>query len=112
MAKDMDKMWSDPEWLRYVERVRKELVPKIEGSNIFVSITPMNKGQVDIKFALELGLAIMYNKPIIAVVQPGTEIPEKLTKVVDRFVELDLNDPNGRDRLVAVLKEMTEGDSI
>lgn len=95
-----------PEFDKFVDRARRELVPKIEGSQIFVSITPQSKEKVDIKFALELGLAIMYDKPICAVIQPGTPIPEKLARVVDRFVEMDFNDPTQSDRLTEALNEM------
>ena len=97
-----------PEFDRFAEHVRKDLIPKVEGTNLFVSITPSSPEKVDVKFAVELGLAIMMNKPIVAVVQPGTPISEKLSRVVDRFVELDLKDPNGPERLSAVLKEMIE----
>lgn len=99
--------WNSPEWNEYVERVHRELIPKIKDTNIFVSITPSTPDKVDVKFAVELGLAIMYNKPIIACIQPGTPIPEKLARVVDKFVELDLKDPAGRERLVEAIHEMS-----
>lgn len=35
-----------------------------------------------------LGLAITIDKPIILVCTPGCKVPEKLAKVVDRFVEI------------------------
>ncbi len=95
-----------PEFDRFAKHVRETLIPKIEDSNIFVSITPISKDKVDVKFAIELGLAIMYDKPIIALVQPGMEIPEKLTRVVDKFVEFDLDDPTSRDRLMEAINEM------
>ena len=95
-----------PDFDEFVARARRELVPKIEGSSIFVSITPQSKEKVDIKFALELGLAIMYDKPICAVIRPGTSIPEKLARVVDRFVEMDFDDPTQSDRIIEAIKEM------
>ena len=110
MAKNIDDLWNDPEWLSYVKHIREKVIPKIEGSEIFVSITPMNKGEVDVKFAVERGLAIMFDKKILAVIQPGTEIPEKLTRVVDRFVEFDLNDPSQRERISEGIKDMLEED--
>lgn len=98
-----------PEFDRFVDRARKELVPKIEGSNIFVSITPSNPEKVDIKFAVELGLAIMYDKPILSLIQPGTKISEKLARVVDRFVELDLSQlPSNSERLQEAIDEMLQ----
>jgi hypothetical protein len=110
----MDNKWvdepkNDPEWDRYVKHVRETLVPKIEGSSIFISITPGNPKQVDVKFAVELGLAIMYDKPIIAVIAPGTKIPEKLARVVEKFVELENpQDPTGRERLIEAITEMMD----
>jgi len=106
----MDNHFSDedefgPGWAEYKKRVREELIPKIEGSSLFVSLVP-SADKVDIKFAVELGLAIMYDKPLIACVAPGVKISEKLSRVVDRFVELDLNDPTGRERLTEVIKDM------
>ena len=97
-----------PEFDEFVDRARKELVPKIEGSDAFVSITPLGieEGKVDIKFALELGLAILYDKPIIVCTPPGRKIPAKLIKVGDRFVEYDLNDENSKVRLTNTIKEV------
>lgn len=97
-----------PEFDAFVKRVRKDLVPKIEDTSIFVSITPNSPEKVDVKFAVELGLAIMYDKPICAIIQPGTKIPEKLSRVVDRFVEMDFNDPTQSQRLNDTLNEMSE----
>lgn len=97
-----------PEFDDFVQRVRTELVPKIEGTSVFVSITPESPEKVDVKFAVELGLAIMYDKPICALIKPGTKIPKKLSLVVDRFVEMDLNDATQSNRLNEVLHEMLE----
>lgn len=93
-----------PEFDEFSRRCREELLPKIKDSDICMSIVP---NDTDIKFAVELGLSIMLNKPIVALIPPGRKIPEKLARVVDRFVELDLNDPSGRQRLEEVLREMT-----
>lgn len=98
-----------PEFDRFVEHVRKNVVPNLIDSKLFVSITPNDKDQVDVKFAVELGLAIMYDKPIVAVIQPGVKLSEKFCKVVDRWIEMgDPSDPTARDRLTNTLQEMIE----
>jgi hypothetical protein len=97
-----------PEFDKWVEHCRKELIPMIKGSNIFVSITPSSPEKVDIKFAVELGLAIMLDKPIVAAIRPGTPIPEKLARVVDKFVEVDFDDPTQRERLMQACEELLE----
>ena len=90
----------------FEKRVRKELVPKIESSKIFASIC---NGTVDVKFAVELGLAIMHNKPIIACVTPGTIIPDKLAQIADAIVEFDPNNmKESSDRLMEEIERMTK----
>lgn len=69
---------------RFADRVRRDLFPKLQASTIVVSIVGKD---CDVKFALELGASILFDKPIIAVIEPGAEIPAKLALVVDRFVE-------------------------
>lgn len=92
------------DWENFKAHVKENLIPQIEGSSLFVTIVP--SGEVDIKFAIELGLSIMYDKPLIAVIPPGRKISEKLARVVDRFVEFDVNDASQHDRLAAVISEV------
>lgn len=101
-----DEITQSEEWKDYCKRVREGLIPKVKDSSLVVSIVPA--GEIDIKFAIELGMAVMMDKPIVAVIPPGTPVPEKLARVVDRFVELDFRDPTQRERLAETLKEMVE----
>lgn len=88
----MNDPYENPEFRAWARRVKEELVPKIEGSTVFASIV-CEPANVDPKFAVELGCAVMLNKPIIALIRPGLPIPEKLAAVVDRFVELNPEHP-------------------
>lgn len=92
MSSEYDDLFKEPDWLSYRDRVRNELVPMIEASALVTSIIPED-GKADVKFAVELGFSIMMDKPIIAMVQAGTKIPEKLARVVDKFVEIDWGHP-------------------
>lgn len=89
----------------FEQNVRENLIPKIQDSNIFVSIVP-NPENVDVKFAIELGIAIMLNKPIIAAIKPGVKISEKLSKVVDRFVEIGDNMKNVAEAIKETIEEI------
>lgn len=89
-----EEPWMDPEWQAYVTRTRTELVPMIEGSSIGLSIVPRNPEDVDIKFAVELGLMIMLDKPIIMVIAPNQIIPEHLRRVADDIVVHDPEHPD------------------
>lgn len=97
MSKELDE---------FLEHFRSEVLPHLKVSQIVVMIVP---GEVDVKFAVELGAAVMLDKPTLAVIRPGTKIPEKLSRVVDRFVELDLDDPNFRDRFEAAARDLIPG---
>ncbi|MCC7423798.1 MAG: hypothetical protein IT428_26330 [Planctomycetaceae bacterium] len=50
-------------------------------------------GTVDAKIAVELGAAILLDKPIIVAVVRGTEVPEKLRRLADSIVEVDPDNP-------------------
>ena len=93
------------EWDEFVQSARKEAVVKIAGSHIFLSLVPTEEHWTDVKFAVELGLSIMMDKPIIAIVMPGREIPEKLRKVADYVVEADIDTAAGQAKLQGVLAE-------
>lgn len=100
-------MSDDQAFEAFKARVRDDLIPKIASSRVFLSIVPP-LDKIDVQFAIQLGIAVLLDKPIIACVPPGTAIPEKLARVVDRFVELDLADPTWQSRLMKTIGEMTE----
>lgn len=89
------------EWLnQFVKRAEGSLVPQMQDSHIAMQIYT---GKIDCKFAMEVGVAILLDKPIIVTVAPGCEIPEKLAKVADRFVELDPKNPEDTAKRAAVV---------
>jgi hypothetical protein len=71
----------------------------IRDSMITVSLVPDEARNSDLKFAVELGLSIMFDKPILCVIKPGMQVPEHLVRVADLIVECDLNNPRDRERL-------------
>lgn len=83
--------WDTEEFKAYATHVRTTLVPMIEGGAIGASIVPVNPEDVDVKFAVELGLMIMMDKPIILIVQPGTKLSGHLVRAADEIVELGPN---------------------
>lgn len=101
-----DDPFEDPQWLAYADHARNELVPKLKESAISISL--LTEGKTDIKFALELGMSIMLDKPIIAVVMPGVAVPPKIRAVADAIVEGDVNDPDFGDRLQEAIRRTVE----
>lgn len=101
-----DDPFTGKEWLEYADRAISELVPKIRDSAVTVSLVP--KGQTDVKFAVELGFSIMLDKPIIAVVLPGTKVPSKMVAVADEIVEGDFDDPTFGVRLAETIQRLVD----
>lgn len=100
----------DEEFAAWAERVQAHVLPAIQTSAATVSLVP--DGETDIKFAVELGLSIMLDKPLIMVVQPGTKVPDKIVRVADRIIEADLTSPGGSEYVArAVQQAMNELDA-
>jgi hypothetical protein len=94
------------EWDRFVKSTREDAMVKIMESAFVMSLVP--RGEPDIKFCVELGLAIMLDKPIVAVVMPGAEVPERLRLVADEIIEADLDLAEGRELIASRLRELVE----
>jgi hypothetical protein len=74
-------------WDGFVDAVRKDAVQKIAQSAFVASLVP--SGDTDIKFAVELGLAILLDKPVVAIAFPGRAVPPGLRRVAHSVIELD-----------------------
>lgn len=84
--------WNDPgaqEWIAHVDRT---LVPMLDDSCVSVSIAPP-VGAHDIKYAVELGLSILMDKPILLVVGIDKKVPPKLRSIADDIAYVDWADP-------------------
>ena len=97
---------NDPDWQAFVRHVREDTIKKIDSSAFVMSLVPT--GEPDVKFAVELGLSIMLDKPIIAVMQPGARVPAKLERVVDRLVEVDVDTEAGQRQLAETIREVLQ----
>lgn len=88
--------------------VMEGLVPKVEDSSICISLCPQDENRVDAKFCVELGVMIMLDKPIIAVLAPGAELPRKLALVADRVVYADIMTDEGRALLMEAVDDLKD----
>ena len=91
---------------RLLKHFEKEVAANIYTSAIGLAICPKNADEIDAKICLEIGAMILLNKPIILCIPPGSEIPEKLAKVVDEFVEYKPNDNQCKKALVEAIHRM------
>jgi hypothetical protein len=94
-------------WESWVEHVRKDTVQKMDESAFVMQLVP-SADKVDIKFATEIGLSIMLDKPILAIAAPGAEIPAKLRKIADVIVYADIDTEEGRDLVGQAVQDFKE----
>lgn len=95
------------EWDKFVANFREDALMKMTNSAFVAQLVP-GKGSFDVKFAVELGASIMLDKPILAILLPGTEIPEKLRLIADEIVEADLDTEDGRQLVQEAFRRMSE----
>ncbi|HJV99431.1 MAG TPA: hypothetical protein VJ617_10085 [Arthrobacter sp.] len=96
----MSEVWDDPDYREWEEHVRKVLIPILNDSAATINMVPAG-AEPDVKFAVELGLSILMDKPIICLVQPGSRIPAALVRAADEIVEVDIKgDPEGSQRSI------------
>jgi hypothetical protein len=81
-------------WDEFVDHFRRDALEKMTQSAFIASIVP--KDAFDVKFATELGAAIMLDKPLLGIVMPGVSISAKLRSVFDEIVEADIDTLDGQ----------------
>lgn len=74
----------------------------VRNSDAFVMVFTSNATVASIDTTL-LGLAVTLDKPIIVICPPGCKVPDKLAKVVDRFIELSKD--ADQEQMVQATKE-------
>lgn len=107
---EIERDWElDPSWKAYVTHVRNDVAPKVWDSGMTISIVPKRPQDVDVKFAVELGLSIMFDKPmILCVPSEDTVLPDQLLRVADHVVIGAPNEPDVRDRLMEAITAVGE----
>jgi hypothetical protein len=96
----------DRAWRDYSERFRREVLPKLLDSGIFLAIGT-NVNEFDVKLATELGAALLCDKPLLVVVPRGRTIGQRLRRAADEIVEdFDVADPAAQERLADAMKRL------
>jgi hypothetical protein len=90
----------------FTRTVQQGLVPQVADSYVAVAIMPESPDEVDVKFAVELGVMIMLDKPILAVVRPGTRVPDKLKLVAEVIVTADIATSEGQALLMQGIEDI------
>lgn len=98
MNKDEQRAFDD-----FIQWHRENTVRQMEDSAFVTSLVP--SGETDVKFALELGLSIMLDKPILAICAPGQTVPPKLALVADEIIEADVDVDEDREKVALAIKD-------
>lgn len=108
MTADPADPWAHPDTKAWLKRTAKVLPEMIRSSAVSVSLVPEDPRDTDIKYAVELGLTIMLDKPILCVVKPGTRVPDHLIRVADLIIECDMANEADRVRLAFAISEFVQ----
>ena len=79
------------------------MLPKMKSSALSLSIF---SGKVDPKFCMELGAAIMYNKPLVLLVLEGVDVPPALERMAAAIVRGSMDDPQTREQIADAIKRV------
>jgi hypothetical protein len=86
-----DDPFDSEEYKNWADEMRATLIPQMRESASILMIAPRMDTKFDINFALQIGSAILLEKPLILLVQVGRDIPPKLRAIADRIIETDMN---------------------
>lgn len=75
-------------WRSFVTHMQESTVSAMASSAYVASLCP-DDGEFDVKFALETGLAVLLDKPIIAIALAGRTVPPGLARVAHAVLEVD-----------------------
>jgi hypothetical protein len=100
----------DRAWAEYSARFRKDVLGKLLNSAMFMSILSGDTDDFPVRFATEVGAALLLNKPVILVIPPGVTIGAGLRRAADYVVEDWDGSPEAEERFAAVLRQFDERD--
>lgn len=102
-----DELLNEGEVKDFLFRAERDMLPKMKASCMSVVIGAEDS---DIKLALEVGAAILFDKPLLVVVPPGRIIPAGLRRVATLVLdEFDFTAPDAQARLKQAIDTMMEG---
>ena len=91
----------------FLKRAEAEMFPKMQDSAMSVVIF---RAKPDPKLAIEVGAAILMDKPLILVVQPGEVVPPVLARISSAIVEGKLDDPDTQRRFHEAINHVIDND--
>ena len=90
----------------FFQSARDEMFPKMRGAAFSIVLA----GDPDPKLCMELGAAILFDKPIIAMVPAGRKLPANLARVASAVVQGDIRDDVTKQRLQEAISRVLSND--
>jgi hypothetical protein len=90
----------------FFQRAVDEMFPKMKASCLSVVLV----ADPDPKLCIELGAAILFDKPIVAVVPAGQKIPANLARVASAIVQGDMGDEATKHKLQEAMERVIAND--
>jgi hypothetical protein len=93
---------------RFAQHVLKETVPGIANSAYVMAIAPPTGAEADVRQAVEIGFAILMDKPLIVICPKGRHVGERLLRIADHIIEADITTEEGRVELAEKMKAIIQ----
>ena len=90
----------------FLRQADEALLPNMKNSALCLSIF----GKPDAKLCLEIGAAILFDKPIILLVPDGEPIPANLKRCAAAIIEGDVKAPRTQERIRDALSSVLHND--
>jgi hypothetical protein len=102
------KMDLDKETNEWLQKAAAGCKDKIEHSDAYAGLVTKNFMN-DPLCALQLGYALLYDKPIILLVDKNVPLPKAVTRAATMVYRIDITDPNWTEESVKVISQFTKG---
>lgn len=101
-----EKEWSDSkEFQDYAAYVLNERMPHMKAAAVVMVIAP-NCVDLDVKIAVEIGLGIILDKPLILIAPHGRHIADRLLRIADHVIPGDPSTEEGRNEINRTLDQL------
>lgn len=85
----------EEQWDVFVADARRQAIQPIMESAAVIVLLPGS--EVDVKVCLEIGAAVLLDKPILAIALPGRPVPVVLRRIATHVIEADPDTHEGRE---------------
>lgn len=93
-------------WKDFEQHVRTITMPKMRDSSTVLLIAPSMDGEFDVQFAVQIGAAVLLEKPLLVIAMTGRSIPPKLERIADRIIYTDgIDDPRTKDDIAKFMND-------